>query len=234
VEIAVLGPLELRGLDGVAVPVAGGRLRALLILLALDANRVVSTNRLIDGVWADDPPAAAGNALQALVSRLRRLGLAVETAAGGYRLTIDPDRVDAHRFAGDPDEALWRGELDFPEVARAEAVRLEELRLTAVKKRLRAAADPLPELESLTVAHPLDEQLAALRIRALRDSGHPARALEAFEAIRRRLADELGADPSAELTALHAELLRPEKTGNLPAEVSSFVGRDSDVRTVGN
>jgi DNA-binding SARP family transcriptional activator len=68
VDVAVLGPVELRTGTGETVPVAGARLRTLLILLALDANRVVSADRLVDGVRADDPPAAAGNALQALVS----------------------------------------------------------------------------------------------------------------------------------------------------------------------
>ena len=239
----MLGPLELRGRTGETVPVAGARLRTLLILLAIDANRVVSADRLIDGVWGEEPPAAAGNALQALVSRLRRMApeLTVEAVPGGYRLVIDADRVDAHRFArlapADPAAALalWRGELDFPEVARAEAVRLEELRLAALKRRIGVEIgqrDPVPELEGLVAAHPLDEELVALLMRALRASGNPARALDAYEAARRRLADELGSDPSPELSALHLDLLREGEDGNLPAEVSSFVGRDSDVRTV--
>jgi predicted ATPase/DNA-binding SARP family transcriptional activator len=243
VDIAVLGPLELRGRTGETVAVAGARLRTLLVLLALDANRVVSADRLIDGVWGDDPPAAAGNALQARVSRLRRIApeLIVEAVPGGYRLVVDADRVDAHRFARlaptDPVGALalWRGELDFPDVARAEAVRLEELRLAAVKRRIGAEIghrDSVPELEGLVAAYPLDEELVALLMRALRASGNPARALEAFEAVRRRLADQLGSDPSAELSALHVEVLRDRPVGNLPAEVSSFVGRDADVRTV--
>ncbi|MEU8818008.1 BTAD domain-containing putative transcriptional regulator [Actinoplanes sp. NPDC048796] len=240
-EIAVLGPLELRADGGGSVPVAGARLRTLLLLLALDAGRVVPADRLIDGVWADDPPAAAGNALQALVSRLRRAGLTVEAAPGGYRLVIDADRVDAHLFTRlapvDPAAALrlWRGELDFPDVARAEAVRLEQLRDTARRERLAAEIgirDTVPELEGLLAAHPLDERLAALLMRALRAGGNPARALEVYETIRRALADTLGADPSAELTALHLDLLREEPTrarGNLPAEVSSFVGREQEI-----
>ena len=76
-DIALLGPVELRADTGTTVPVAGARLRTLLILLALDAGRAVSADRLVDGVWGADPPAAAGNALQALVSRLRRAGLTV-------------------------------------------------------------------------------------------------------------------------------------------------------------
>jgi predicted ATPase/DNA-binding SARP family transcriptional activator len=246
VDIAVLGPLELRTGTGQTVPVAGARLRTLLVLLALDANRVVSADRLIDGVWGDDPPAGAGNALQALVSRLRRTApeLDVEAAPNGYRLRIDPDQVDALLFLRlarqAPAEALrlWRGDPDFPEVARPDAVRLAELRLATQRRQIEADIghrDVVPELEALVAAHPLDEQLVTLLMRALRAQGNPGRALEVYAAARRRLADQLGVDPSPELTALHLELLRtaePPAKGNLPAQVSSFVARDSDVRTV--
>jgi predicted ATPase len=244
VDVAVLGPVQLRAGTGETVPVGGARLRTLLVLLALDANRVVSADRLIDGVWGDEPPAAAGNALQALVSRLRRAGLAVEAAPAGYRLVIDADAVDAHRFArlagADPEAALalWRGPLEFPDAARAEAVRLEQAMLAAQRAalaaRLRRGQDVVPELEALVRAHPLDEAVAGLLMRALRAAGSPGRALEVYESTRRRLADMLGADPSAELAALHRDLLRaePAASGNLPAGMSSFVGRDADVRTV--
>jgi predicted ATPase/DNA-binding SARP family transcriptional activator len=243
----VLGELELRDPAGRPVLVAGARLRTLLLLLALDANRAVSAERLIDGVWADEPPAAAANALQALVSRLRRTapGLDIEAAPGGYRLVLDADRVDAHRFTRlapeRPGEALqlWRGEPEFPEVARADAVRLRELRLTAQRHHLEAQIgqrEVIPELEALVAAHPLDESLAALLMRALQATGMPGRALAVYAGVQRDLADQLGVDPSGELKALHLELLRaeapPARRGNLPAEMSSFVGRESDVRRV--
>ncbi|MBL7256412.1 BTAD domain-containing putative transcriptional regulator [Paractinoplanes lichenicola] len=238
-EIAVLGPLELRGR---AVP--GARLGALVVLLALEAGRVVSADRLIDGVWGDEPPAAAGNALQALVSRLRRAApeLVVEATPHGYRLVVAPEQVDAHVFVGlvtaDPAAALrlWRGDLEFPEAAQAEAVHLEQLRLLALKQRIAGelgSRDVVPEVEGLLAARPLDESLVALLMRALRAVGNPGRALAAYESFRVRLADELGADPSPELRELHLDLLRGEKRrGNLPAEVSSFVGRESDVSAV--
>ena len=251
----MLGPVELRADAGASVPVAGARLRTLLLLLALDAGRAVSADRLADGIWADDPPAAAANALQALVSRLRRAGLAIESTLAGYRLLIDPDRVDAHRFtrlatsaAGDAAAlrealALWRGPLEFPDVARATAARLDGLRLAVVQERIAAelrsgGADGLvPELEELTAAHPLHEPFAVLLMRALAAAGRPGRALEVYERTRRELAESLGADPSPALAELHLELLRAEQPaarprGNLPAAVSSFVGRDADVRAV--
>ena len=231
----MLGPLELRGPAGEVVPVAGARLRTLLVLLALEPGRVVSAERLIDGVWGDEPP--SGNALQALVSRLRKAGLVIEAASYGYRLVIEPEQIDAQVFARlaatDPARALtyWRGDLDFPEVARPEATRLHELRLDAIKRSVTGAA-AVPALEGLVTQHPLDEQLVALLMRGLQAAGNPGRALEVFEQARRRLAEVLGADPSAELRALHVELLQDRPSGNLPAEVSSFVGREADVSTV--
>ncbi len=250
VDIAVLGPVGLRADTGTAVPVAGARLRTLLVLLALDAGRAVSTDRLVDGVWGADPPGRAGAALQALISRLRRAapGLTIAVTPSGYHLDLAPERVDAHRFArlvaqGHADEALalWRGPTEFPDVARAAAVRLDELRLTArlaaAEARLRAGgdADLVGELEALAAEHPLHEPLAALLMRALIAAGHPGRALSVFERIRGELAGALGADPSAEPAALHVETLRGRHRrvrGNLPAEVSSFVGREDDLRVV--
>ncbi|MFF8376342.1 BTAD domain-containing putative transcriptional regulator [Streptomyces sp. NPDC015661] len=215
----------------------------------------------------DEPPADAPAALQALVGRLRRaLGRdRVVSAEGGYRLDARPEDVDARRFehlaadgvaaltAGDPtraaallDEALglWRGPAlaDLPD-RDAEAARWEARRLDARRTRLDAALAlgdapaALPELTALCAAHPLDEPLQALRIRALRDTGRAAEALAAYESVRRALATRLGTDPSPALRALHAELLAPEPPrtplrGNLRARLTSFVGRDEEIALV--
>jgi predicted ATPase/DNA-binding SARP family transcriptional activator len=243
VEIAVLGPVEVRSGAGRVVPIAGARLRTLLVLLALEAGRNVSADRLIDGVWGESPPAAAANALQALVSRLRRAApeLRVEATPTGYRLLTSPDDVDVNRFlrlaTSDPGAALllWRGDPELPE---ADLIRLGRTRLQAQKAWLAtemAHRDVTPELEALVEAHPLDEPLAALLIRALRRIGSPGRALEVFERTRRRLAGRLGTDPSPELARLHLDLLREQPgtpRGNLPAELSSFVGRAADLHAV--
>lgn len=69
VRIGVLGPLEVRAGPGHPVEVAGTRLRRLLLRLALDPGRVVTSARLVDAVWDERPPAGAANALQALVHR---------------------------------------------------------------------------------------------------------------------------------------------------------------------
>ncbi|WP_262401458.1 winged helix-turn-helix domain-containing protein, partial [Actinomadura sp. CNU-125] len=97
-RIGILGPLQVRDTAGRPVEVGGRRLRALLVRLAIDAGRPVSAARLLDDLWDGDPP--GGNALQALVSRLR--GAAgrdvVEHGPGGYRLGVDPGEVDAVQF----------------------------------------------------------------------------------------------------------------------------------------
>ena len=87
--------------DGEQVPVGGPRVRTLLTLLALDAGQIVSTERLIDGMYGEEPPANAGNALQAQVSRLRRVlpGGEIESHPTGYQLAVDSNEVDAHVFA---------------------------------------------------------------------------------------------------------------------------------------
>ena len=100
VQIGMLGTFEVRTDDGVVADVPGARLRALLIALALEPGRVVPKATLIDWIWDEFPPADAANALQRLVSRLRKAlpdGV-VEGQNGGYRLMVEPDAVDAVRF----------------------------------------------------------------------------------------------------------------------------------------
>ncbi|KUN33024.1 SARP family transcriptional regulator [Streptomyces longwoodensis] len=98
--IGVLGPLVVRGPAGGVVEVPGARLRGLLVALALRPGQVVAKGALVDWIWGEHPPADAVNALQRLVSRLRKLlpdGL-VEGRPDGYRLLLEPDAVDAVRF----------------------------------------------------------------------------------------------------------------------------------------
>ncbi|MGC0341292.1 AfsR/SARP family transcriptional regulator [Streptomyces sp. SLBN-8D4] len=240
VRYRILGTTQALRSDGTTVPVGGTRLRALLTVLALRPGRTVPVSLLVDEVWDGDPPADATGAVQALVGRLRRaLGAdAVASVDGGYRLTAASDDIDLHRFErlagdgmraladGDPAKAavvlddalvLWRGPAlaDLPdrtaEAARAEARRLDALRARHTAALALGQADQaLPELTALCDTHPLDEPLQCLRLRALRDTGRTAEALAAYESVRQLLADRLGADPGAELRALHGELLRPE------------------------
>ncbi|MFI0412461.1 ATP-binding protein [Actinomadura sp. 3N508] len=282
-RIRILGPLDVRDEAARPVEVGGRRLRALLVRLAAEAGHPVSADRLLDDLWDGAPPAGGGNALQALVSRLR--GAAgrdlVEHGPAGYRLGIDPAQVDAVAFErgvaaarreDDPARraealhealALWRGpalaDVADAGFAAATIARLDELRLAAVEDRADAelaAGRPVPpvaDLEPLAAAHPLRERLRGHLMRALYAAGRQADALEVFEETRRALADRLGVDPSPELSAVHLEILRqdvpaaeppprperpppdlprPART-NLPAQLTSFVGREEESRRVG-
>ncbi|MBT2479649.1 BTAD domain-containing putative transcriptional regulator [Streptomyces sp. ISL-94] len=291
-RISMLGALEVRGEDGRGVGVGGARLRALLILLALEPGRMVPSELLIDGIWEHDPPMGAANALQALVSRLRRALPGVEVAShpAGYRLAVEPDDVDAVRFerlasagrgalAADPGEAarvlrqalaLWRGpallDVAASEFFRAPVARLSELRMAVLEDRIEAdlrvgrGRELTGELTSLVAEHPLRERFVGALMRALVAAGRPAEALTAYGRAREVLAEELGADPSPELSALHTAVLRgelrapaaaPSATAtaspqadcipatpaappptNLRSALASFVGRDEDLAQV--
>jgi predicted ATPase/DNA-binding SARP family transcriptional activator len=267
VRFGVLGPVEVRSAGGEVIAVGGPRPRSLLAMLVLEAGRVVATQRLVDGLYGDEPPADAANALQSQVSRLRaRLGDLIERHPAGYRLAVDPDSVDVHRFerlvaegrvalaAGDHAAAaavladaaeLWRGpalaDVATAPFAARQITRLEELRVAAAEDRFEAAlalGEPdslLAEQRELLAAHPFRERLRGQLMRALYAAGRPADALAVFEEGRRLLADELGTDPSPELAAVHLAVLRGD-TPNvqpLPAQLTSFVGRDADLARIG-
>ncbi|HEX2820146.1 MAG TPA: BTAD domain-containing putative transcriptional regulator [Streptosporangiaceae bacterium] len=260
-QVAILGPLEVYDDGGTAVAVAGVRLRGLIARLALAGGQPVSTGALAEAVWDCALPAEVANALQTLVSRARRaLGgaAAVEQSAAGYRLAVTPDDVDALRFERLVAEgamaealALWRGPalVDAGDFAEPFARRLEELRLDAtitfLTRELDAgrAAVRVGELEALVAEHPLHEKLAGLLMRALAATGRQADALAAYEALRTRLADELGIDPGPEARAVQLEVLRGEIAAaaapagrartNLRAQLTSFVGRTDEVARVG-
>jgi len=142
--------------------------------------------------------------------------------------------------------ALWRGsplaDDDTPESAARRAA-LEELRLQMVHDRAVLAvrtgrcAEVVPALEEVAAAHPLREDIALVLLDALVAAGRPAEALAAYERVRETLAETLGTDPSPALRARHLQLLRLGERAeapptNLRAALTSFVGRDDDVRTV--
>ena len=99
VEFSVLGPLSVR-IDGAPVSLGGAKQRALLAMLLLRANAVVSRDSLIDGLWGEHAPATADRSLDSHVSRLRRLlgPERIERRAPGYLLHVEPDELDLDRF----------------------------------------------------------------------------------------------------------------------------------------
>src|SRR3954451_18463142 len=88
-DFRILGPLEILDEDG-PVALGGVKLRALLALLVLHANESMSSERLVDELWGEDPPAHATKAVQVQISRLRRaLGASAEEGSGSVLVTRD-------------------------------------------------------------------------------------------------------------------------------------------------
>ncbi|WP_153028820.1 BTAD domain-containing putative transcriptional regulator [Amycolatopsis sp. YIM 10] len=273
-RVVLLGPVRVHADQGPPITLGGARLRMLLARLALAAGRVVTAEALAADLWGGEPPADAANALQSLVSRLRKAlpetGV-LTSAGGGYQLAAD---VDAARFetlaaqgraelkAGRPEKAaaqlsealaLWQGpalaDILDAGFAHAPAARLDDLRTAAHEDWFDAElaigrhAEVLADLEAAADRHPLRERLAALRMRALSMAGRQSEALAVFENVRQTLADELGVDPSPELTETHLAVLRGElpkpvkaaaaaHPAAFPARLTSFVGRDEELATI--
>lgn len=251
-EFRILGPLEV--IDrGTALALGGPRQRLVLAFLILEANRVVSTDRLIDQIWGDEPPDAARQALFAYVSRLRKLLGAdrIQARQPGYVLAAQRQEVDALSFtdlldsarnASDRETAvtrltealdLWRGgalsDLADYDAIRPAAIRLEELRLSALEDRTEAEIDlgrhreSVPVLEGLTRDYPLRERLWSLLILALYRSGRQGDALAAYHRARTTLVEELGIDPSPELRRIHEQVLHQDPALDAPQKMPSAI-----------
>jgi DNA-binding SARP family transcriptional activator len=223
-----------------------------LALLLLHLNEVVSSERLIEDLWAGKSPASAAKVLQGYISQLRRALpadtiltrgqgyclAAAETDAGEFELLV---RAAAGQDAAhavetlSPAHALWRGrpfqEFEYEEWAQVEIARLEELRLVAVEHRLEAElelgrhAQAIPELEALVAEHPLREQLRGLLMVALYRCGRQADALEVYRHGRHVLHEELGLDPSPSLQELERQMLNHDsKLETTASPKSLFAG----------
>ena len=239
-EFRILGPIEV---------VEGGRQltprrakqRALLTVLLLHPNEVVTTDTLVDALWGETPPETADSALHGHVSALRKLLGAerIETRPHGYLLHVGPHELDAERgetllaHARDIRNpaprvellrevlGLWRGEplgdVRDETFARSEIARLEELRASALEERIEAElelgehARLLPELDRLVRLHPLRERLRAQLMLALYRNGRQSDALHAYQEGRKLLSAELGIDPGAALQTLERQILAQDR-----------------------
>jgi DNA-binding SARP family transcriptional activator len=259
-EIRILGPLEVSS-EADSVDVPSRKEGLLLAALAVHANHVVSTDRLVEFLWRGEPPQTAGNTLQTYISHLRRIleprraarepSRLLVTRGPGYALLVEPDGIDASRFARgverarawlrtDPEAAaaqlrtalsLWRGEpladFTFEPFAQAEIVRLSEMRLAATEDRIEAelalgAHAPLcAELAQLVCDNPLRERLAGQLMVALYRSGRQAEALRAYANLRRILAEQLGIDPGPTLARLEQAVLQQRSELDWPPEPSA-------------
>ncbi|MFF3248792.1 BTAD domain-containing putative transcriptional regulator [Streptomyces sp. NPDC002870] len=237
-HVLLLGPTELRGRDGASLHIGGAKRRAVLATLALDLNRVVPVERLMEAAWGDTPPATARTALQGHVAALRPAltgDFRLVTRQPGYCLEADRGRVDAHRAAdllaaaaSEDDETavrtlraaldLWRGpalvDCGSDLLRRVSAPRLAEVRLQTLEqlaeRMLRTGCGGLvtAELADALEEQPLREPLARLLMLCLHQDGRHAQALQQYHRIRERLAEELGVDPGAALQSALADVLR--------------------------
>jgi DNA-binding SARP family transcriptional activator/class 3 adenylate cyclase len=237
-EFRILGPLEVHS-NGQALDLGGAKQRALLAVLLLHANQVVSQDRLVDALWEGDPPESAHKALQIYVSGLRKLlgKERLQTRPPGYLVCVEDDELDLGRFRRLRDEgraadalALWRGpplaDFAYQHFAQAEIVRLEDQRLACVEERIdhelaagRHAA-LTGELEALVAENPLRERLRGQLMVALYRAGRQAEALEAYQEARAALVDELGIEPGRELRELQQAILNQDPALELPPELA--------------
>lgn len=188
----------------------------------------------------------------------RSEGTIILTKPPGYVLDVDSEQIDAARFerlvvegraslAHDPEAAsttlrsalgLWRGrayeEFTYDMFAQGEIARLDEIRLEAVEARidvdlaLGRSRELVSELESLTRQHPLRERFTAQLMLALYRASRQAEALRAYQALRSRLGEELGIEPSPELKQLEGQILEED-----PTLFTAPVARQHDVVELG-
>lgn len=244
-ELRVLGPLELLT-DGAPVALGGVKPRMLLATLALQHDRPVSTDQLIEVLWPADPPRSAMANVQTYVSGLRgHLGASrLQTKFAGYQLSLGRDELDLARFERltsggtlselDDALALWRGDpLAGLPTATVWGTAIEGLtrrwrsaRQARARMLIDAGRSPevLPDLRALVAEDPLREESWHLLVRALAATGQRAEALAAYSEARRVLAAELGIEPGEPLRQLHRELLAtPSGVGRLDGDAATVL-----------
>jgi DNA-binding SARP family transcriptional activator len=242
-EFRILGPLEVVA-EGRVLPLGRGRQRALLAILLLRANQIVPTDRLIDDLWAGEPPATAPKMVQMYVAELRKVleRDVLRTVSPGYTLRVEDDELDLERFehlveeARDSDPvaaaellrralALWRGppigEFAYEAWAQTEIARLEDVRLTVLENRFEAdlasgrAGEIVGEVEAAAREHPFRDRLSAQLMTALYRAGRQAEALQHYRRTRAVLHDELGLEPSQSLQRLERAILAQDPSLDL-------------------
>ena len=259
-RVALLGPVTVSGPEGAPVSLPGALARSFLAALVLARGQTATTTALIDDLWPEDQPRGARAALQTLVSRLRRSVAdgTIGSTSSGYVLGVDPLDVDllrAERAVASADVTevraaldLWRGEPGADVEGDLGRV-LAERAATARRALRRSLAELLLDAGDAAEAaavwlaeadeNPFDEVAVAGCMRALDAAGRTGEALALFAAHRDRLVEELGADPSADLVRLNADLLRraAPATGTarrigLRAAPNTLVGREAELAAV--
>ncbi|MBL0887839.1 AfsR/SARP family transcriptional regulator [Myceligenerans indicum] len=284
-RVRILGSPEIS--DGGAWHPVTGKCRSVLGSLVARAPHPVTVAGIIDDVWCQNAPESAPTQVYGYVSKLRRLlgGLGsdiIRRRGAGYLLSAGEVGVDAQRFEREVHQgldtfrtgrisdardmlsaalSLWRGDpfdgASPGAAAQALAVRLEDLRMTAVEHVLEARIERgehevvVGELQERARRHPFREQLRRQLLVALYRSGREAEALLEYDRLRQTLADELGTDPSPATRAVHQQILdrdlppaRRQATAvtaapaparpvrQLPPGVADFAGRSAELRTL--
>jgi DNA-binding SARP family transcriptional activator len=224
------------------------KLRSVLALLLLQANRVVQMDTIIEELWGPNPPRSAVTIVQTYVYNLRKIFAAemidppgrplLTTKPPGYLFQTEPGQIDAEVFErlvrrgrdlkemNQPRQAavtlsqaldMWTGPAlaGVPQgrLLQAHAVHLEERRINALELRIQVDIslgrhrDLIPELRSLTCAHPLNEWFHEQLIAVLNRCGRRGEALQAYQDVRVLLSEELGVDPSPALQRLQRQVL---------------------------
>lgn len=278
VTFRVLGPLEVWH-DGERLMLGGRHQDRVLAVLLLNVDRAVTVTRLVEAVWGEDPPSTAAHQIRKIVAQLRhalpQTEAAILTDGLGYRLDVGRVQVDLlqHEWhleratVGSGDEAahldvalaLWRGPalsgIAGP-VLGAASTALDDLRAVTLERLATrrisegGGADLVGVLRAQLAEHPLRETTRGLLMVALYRAGRQAEALSAYDEGRRLLRDELGVDPSRELTRIHEQILRndpvlspaaptatptgpiPTPMGlasTLPYDVPDFTGRTAEL-----
>ncbi|HLS15074.1 MAG TPA: BTAD domain-containing putative transcriptional regulator [Beutenbergiaceae bacterium] len=228
VQIQLLGGVAATTDQGTPVELGATKARVVLAALALSAGQPVAVTRLIDLVWAENPPRTAEKTLQGYIADLRRrLGAALITRTGAaYRLDVPQSAIDVHRFrghlaAGDTAAALdqWRGAplagLTAPGLQPAVDALIQQW-LSAIEASLADAAhtDParaVATLTQLTAEHPSREELWALLMSALYRTGQQTEALAAYHRARKFLVEELGVEPGPRLREVERQILAQDE-----------------------
>ncbi len=254
----LLGPLEIEDVADEAL-LRRAKPRALLAMLLLNANRPVSTERLVAGLWGDEEPATALGALQNYVSQLRKaLGKEViVTKPPGYMAVVGPDELDLEvfkRLVAEAAEAdlpvraallrealsLWRGPplAEFDEVTFAvEIARLNELRLAALEGRIGADlelgrhGELIAELETMVQEQPVRDRFRALLMLALYRSGRQVEALAVYRDARKYFADELGLELGDDLQRLERAILQHDPKLDVPGGTTAPASRALPMRS---
>ncbi|WP_141217226.1 AfsR/SARP family transcriptional regulator [Rhodococcus sp. 14-2470-1b] len=237
VQVGLLGPVEII-VDSQNHPISGRLQRTLLSVLAANAGEVVAKTQLLEELWGSALPAAPGNALHAQVHRLRRTirslmdndaGNVLATCPDGYKLQIDKDSVDLHRFDRlvatarslpeshsesaiqmlDDALALFRGRtlqgVTGGPICQSICEHYDEEKLSVHERRIVlsiatcGSASAISDLRRLTLQNPWRERVVELLMLSLYREGRQIDAIKVYEGFRRRIVEEFAVEPSPNL-----------------------------------